>query len=439
MSIARQSIMSGFSHTVCVGSMLIVQIIIARIFGPEGRGIFASAYAISAVLVLMLGTGHGVTNAYLIASGKQKMSEASGSSILGLIFTVMLIFIPAAFIMYFRPSFAVLTSNQVLFWAFLVIPFNLMSTSLSGILRGKGRSDLSYWYYGIMNGSWLIALIALCYLTQKKLEIVFIGQIIGETAAFFAMLYFLRADVSMRWLELRITPFIDSITYGLKFYFTRIVNPMVIRIEIIVIPLFLLDGVALGIYAQAFSILSQVMVISNVVGYVLMPHVAQYAMDSAKLTTRVCRVVLMTTLVSGLFIMLVAKPLVPLIFGKDFSPAVPLMWIMFPGIVLRSVPKVLYHYFQGINRPMIVSIFFLVSTVAMLAIDWVLIPKIGISGAAIGTLASCLLETAMFSYAFIRISNAKWTEVFIMQSEDWKYLSGKCTGYIKSCFASTVA
>jgi O-antigen/teichoic acid export membrane protein len=315
-----------------------------------------------------------------------------------------------------------------------------MSTSLSGILRGKGRSDLSYWYYGIMNGSWLIALIALCYLfTQKRLEMVFLGQIIGETAAFFAMLYFLHSDVSMKWLEMRIAPFIDSVTYGLKFYFTRIVNPMVIRIEIIIIPLFLLDGVALGLYAQAFAILSQVMIISNVVGYVLMPHVAQYAMDSAKLTTRVCRIVLMTTLVSGLFIMFVAKPLVPLIFGKDFSPAVPLMWIMFPGIVLRSVPKVLYHYFQGINRPMIVSIFFFVSIVAMLAIDWVLIPRIGISGAAIGTLASCLLETVMFSYAFVRISNVKWAEVFIMQSEDWKYLSSKSIGYIKGFLANTAA
>jgi len=432
MSLTRQTVVSGLSHTVSVGALLLVQIIVARIYGPSGRGVFASVFAITGFLVLMLGTGHGVSNAYFVASGKQTTAEAAGSSVLGLIVSLLLISVAVAYIMCFRPSFAALAGNRILFWGFLMIPFNLTALFLSGILRGIGHTGQSYWYYGVVNSSWLAAIVVFCFLFSfRSLEAVFISKIIAETVAVGVMLFFLRSYIDYSWLKPRFEKFRESVAYSLRFYFTLIANPMAIRVEVIIIPMFLLDEAALGLYAQAFAVLNQIMVVSNVVGYVLMPQVAKNIGASVQLTAQACRVVLTITLLLGVFVMFASKYLVPVIFGKDFSPIVPLMWIMFPGIVIQSISKVLYHYFQGVNRPMTVSVIFLISLVVMLAIDIVSVPRIGIQGAAIGTLVACFLETAMFSFAFIRTSKISWGELFVLKSSDWQYMSNKCLGYIK--------
>lgn len=432
MSLTRQTIVSVISHAVSICSLLLVQILIARNFGPDGRGVFANVFAISSFLVLSLGTGHGVANAYLVASGKQKIQEAAGSSVLGVIVSLLLISLAVAYIMYFRPSFVTLASNRVLFWAFLIIPFNLMAVFSSGILRGAGRTGEAYWYYGILNSSWLVGVFVFCVIfSLKRLEVVFVCKIIAEIIALLLMLFFLRSEINFSWLRPQFKKFRESICYSIKFYFTRIVNPMVVRVEIIIIPMLLLDKAALGLYAQAFAVLSQIMVISNVVGYVLMPQVAKNAVASVQLTAQVCRMILTVTLLLGVAVMFASKYLVPLVFGKDFSPIVPLMWIMFFGLVVRSISKILYHYFQGANKPFLVSMFYFISLIIMIGIDIALVPRIGIKGAAIGTLISCISETLMFSIAFIRISKVKWIDVFVMQSEDWRYLSGKCFSFVQ--------
>lgn len=430
MSLFKQTTSSGISHTVSISSQLLLQVMIARIFGPGGRGIYASVFALSGFMVLYLGTGHGVSNAYLIASGKQSVNQAAMSSILGIFISVLLISIPASMILIFRPVFISMVENRILVCGFMAIPFNLSAIFFSGVLRGIGRSDLSYWYYGIVNSTWMICVAVLCgLLSIHTIGIVFISKMAAEVVALFVMLYFLRSYINSFWFAFRWKPFLESTAYSLKFYFTRVVNPMAIRLEILIIPVFLMDEAALGLYSQAFAILSQIMMVSNVVGYVLMPQIAKSAVESARFTAQACRLVLSLTLVLGILLMIVSKFIVPVIFGKDFSPVIPLMWIMFPGIIIQSIAKILYHYFQGINKPMTVSVIFFLSLVAMILIDVASIPRFGIKGAAFGTLIAFLLQTGMFTFAFAKRTKMRWHELFILNSTDWQYISNKFFGY----------
>ena len=123
--------------------------------------------------------------------------------------------------------------------------------------------------------------------------------------------------------------------------------------------------------------------------------------------------------------MLLAKPVVPMIFGKDFSPAVSLMWIMLPGLILRSVSKILYYHFQGEGKPSMISAISFLSLAVLLGIDLVLIPLIGIKGAAIGTLCSCFVEFTVFSAIFLRKSEIKIRKMIVIQREDFQFLLSK--------------
>jgi stage V sporulation protein B len=425
-SISRQSVITGLSHAISIIAALLVQIITSRVFGPEGRGVFANIFALSGFLALALGTGHEVSNAFFVASGVQKPSNAFGGSVIGLLLSSMLLAVVTSGIIYFKPSFVLSVDSSLIFLAILTVPLSWLTTSLCGILRGTGRADLSYWYYGISNLVWFLSVVFLCItLSYRELESVFIARLLCELLAFAMVLWFLRKAISWKWLKPDLKAFKQSIIYSLKFYFARIANPMLIHIELVIIPIVYMDKIQLGIYAQAFAILAQMMVVSCVVGYVLMPQVAQNIATSAALTARACRIVLWLTIGIGVLIMLLSKPVILLLFGKAFLPCLPLMWIMFPGLVLRSIPRILYHHFQGIGKPMTVSIVFFISMVVMLTIDLLLIPIIGINGAAIGILCSCLLEFWVFSYLFIRLSKVKFSELLLIQFEDLQLLASK--------------
>jgi O-antigen/teichoic acid export membrane protein len=157
-----------------------------------------------------------------------------------------------------------------------------------------------------------------------------------------------------------------------------------------------------------------------------MPQVAKYSGTSAELVAQACRVVLAVTFFLGILIMVASIYLVPLVVGKEFSPIHPLMWKIFPGIVLQSICKILYHFFQGINRPMTVSSIYFISLATMITVDILLIPIIGITGAAVGTLIAAFLEAGMFSGAFIRETKLRWYSLFVLNSSDWKYMHKKC-------------
>jgi len=428
----KQSTATGICHAISMVCILLTQIIIARVFGAEGRGIFANAFTLAGFLTLMLDSGHAPANAYFVASGKQKISEAVNSTLIGLVISVLLLAVFTFYTVFFRPSFVVLLSNSIIILAFAVIPITWSTEHMAGILRGTGRPDLAYWVYGISSSSRLVSLIGLCLLLHlKNMEIVFITGIIGAVMSLVWVLWFLRSHLTFACLRLNLQAFKQSIIYSMKFFFARIANPMQIRIEMIVIPLILANVVSLGVYAQGFAILNQLILSSTVVGYVLMPRVAKDGTASAFLTARVCRLVLFVSVCIGIAILFLAKPVVPFVFGEDFSATVPLMLIMLPGMVFRSFSKIIYYYLQGRGKPATISVVSFFSLAVLLGIDILLIPVIGIKGAAIGTLCSCLVEFIIFAILFSRESGVTFAQMFFIRKEDLQLIIDKVLGLVK--------
>lgn len=423
-SFKKQSAVSIVCHIATLLFAFLSQIVIARVFGPEGRGIFANAYMLAGVLGLLLSSGHALTNAYFVASGKQRAFEAAGSSIIGLAMSVLLLSGFTFYVIHWRPPFVVLLSNSIILLAFAAIPIRLLGDQLNGILRGLGHADLAYMYYGIAGLSRLLSLVVFCLLLSwDRLETVFVAGLTGVSVGLLFALWFLRHYLAFSWLKPRPKAFVQSMGYSLKFFGGKISSPMEWQIDIIIIPLILSDVASLGNYAQGFAILNQMLLLPAVLGYVLMPRVAKNANESDYLTARVCRLVFAFSACMGIAILLLAKPVVPLVFGKDFSAAVPLMWIMLAGMVFRSVSKILYYHCQGAGMPMTITIVSFISLGAMLTIDIILIPIIGIKGAAIGTLCSCFVEFLIFSSIFLRNSGATLGQMLLVRRTDVQLLA----------------
>lgn len=98
---------------------------------------------------------------------------------------------------------------------------------------------------------------------------------------------------------------------------------------------------------------------------------------------------------------ILAEPLIRIIFGEEFLPGVTALKIIAFGAAFQSLRVVGTKYFAGIGEPNIGMNFIIVSAAVDLLLNIILIPKYGITGAAIATSVSYFIMVIL-SYRYIQ-------------------------------------
>ena len=418
-SFTKQTIFAGIAHMGSIICTLLSQIVVSRTFGPGGRGVYANAVALCGLLTVTIGMGHEMASAYLIASRKRTVSEAAGNSLIGLLLNTALLSVPAFLILYFRPAFVEISSNRIILLVILEVPLAWASLYVYGLVRGMGRSDLSYVQYFVKSLAWLAGLVCFCWVFSiRRLEVVFITLVMASMVNLIVGLLLVKRVHGALTFSFSRDSFKESVVYGIKHTLSRIANPMVFRPEMLIIPMLHVTESSLGLYAQGITVMDRFLALPTILTYVLVARVSAAPQKSVEMTAMLCRSVLFATFTLGLAIMVFAKPLMSFLFTSEFVPAVPMMWIMFPGIILRSVPRLLQSYFQGTGRPGRVSIVFSMSITTMIVADVVFVWIMGIGGAAVGVLLACAVEFAGFVYLFKRSTNLGLADLCVIRLSD---------------------
>jgi O-antigen/teichoic acid export membrane protein len=108
-----------------------------------------------------------------------------------------------------------------------------------------------------------------------------------------------------------------------------------------------------------------------------------------------------------------------LIFGAAFRPSVtPLLWLL-PGIVAFSVANVIASYFAGIGKPRLNFYVALAGLAVTVLFDLLLIPALGIAGAAIASTLSYSASTAVIIWLFVRESSLPVRRVLVPTRADF--------------------
>ena len=116
----------------------------------------------------------------------------------------------------------------------------------------------------------------------------------------------------------------------------------------------------------------------------------------------------------------VRKDVILLLYGSEFLPSVRPLWILLPGIVSLSVYKVLGNEIAGRGKPVINSIALGVSLVVNFFLNWLLIPRWGISGAAFASTVSYTVTAVMTLVVFTKMSGNSWFDTIVVKGEDLK-------------------
>ena len=209
-----------------------------------------------------------------------------------------------------------------------------------------------------------------------------------------------------------------TVVYGVRGQLGNLASFFNYRLDVFVVNYFL-DPLQLGFYALGVVISEALWQVPAAVASALFPRTARTVEeDATQFTCFLLRQVLLTTTLGGVAIAVLSPIAVPLIFGSRFSPSVAVIWWILPGTIALSLAKVACADLAGRGKNGYSSVAAFVSFAATAALDWFLIPRMGILGAALASSLAYSLDALLVLLALRYELGVGWKTLFIPTKND---------------------
>jgi O-antigen/teichoic acid export membrane protein len=213
-----------------------------------------------------------------------------------------------------------------------------------------------------------------------------------------------------------------AVGYGFLSYLLMLSNMMVYKVDIFFVKGFL-GNTQLGFYSVAAGLAGFLWLIPNAIGLVLLPVSAKRASERSELALKLCRLQMGVSVLAGP-LLAASAPLLILIYGERFWPALWPLYALLPGVLMFPVFKYLTIDMAARGKqwlPLLVSIGGVLLDVALVVL---LVPLGtwygGIVGAGLAsTVAYSAMALAMAAY-FVRQCGARFSDIYIPTRSDWK-------------------
>lgn len=172
--------------------------------------------------------------------------------------------------------------------------------------------------------------------------------------------------------------------------------------DVAIIGLFLSQA-EVGAYEVAWRVTSLVAMLSIAISDTIFPQLSQWdAMGSKTQIETVIRdaitPALMFVIPSFFGVLVFSREILGLVFGPEFTIASLVLIVLMGEKLFQSVHKILGRALQGINHPDLSAYSTIVTVGLNLILNLVLIPWLGIVGAAIATSFAFIVNTALHGY-----------------------------------------
>lgn len=178
------------------------------------------------------------------------------------------------------------------------------------------------------------------------------------------------------WLHIR-----PVLSYGIRYFGARFGTLLDNQIGVLFLSI-LATRDEIGLFAAVATLTLRICIIPQSVESAILPRISADPSGQQALLGRAVRISTFLTggAVAGL--MLVSVPLIPILFSPAFAAAIPVIWILGPGILFQGVAMILMAHFRANNRPGINSLVIWLALAVNIAVVVTFYPIIGLSAAA---------------------------------------------------------
>lgn len=356
-------------------------VVIARVLGPAGRGLYAVAGTVGAIGAQFGNLGLHASNTYYVSKDRSLLPALIGNTLAAVLASgLVTAFGALAFVLW--PKLAPVR-GALLVLALASIPAGLAYLLSQGLLLGVNEVRA---YNRIELGGKLLALIVICIagLLHGSNPQLFFGITLWSVCVSFlwALRRLRRAAVGPPTVSLAV--FRQTIGIGIKAYLIAFFGFLLLRVDLLMVK-YMLGAVQAGYYSISQVLSENAMMFPVVVGMLLFPKLSAIR-ETRKKFQLAHKAVLVT---AGLMLPVVviaavaAAPVISLAFGRNFLPAVgPFVWLM-PGIYFLGIETVMVQLLNSEGFPPIIVVAWIVVTIANIVLNLWAIPHFGIAGASV--------------------------------------------------------
>lgn len=404
------------------GFSLVTNIILARALGPDGRGVYAVAVLIPAIISLLVQLGIGPANVYYLSKGLIDRGELFAHSMsLAALLGIVFFGIVYAFIAGTHATTFLGIGKDYVLVAGLALPFVILTVFLMGLLQGAQRfvqfNIVLLFQYALPAVTLVIAV-----LVFKPATIVAVWAWTASTALTALIAIYLCRPLPSAPFQLRLSTLRSLLRFGIISYLGTVTSFVNYRFDVFIVNLF--SGARqVGLYSVGTGLAEIVWYISNAASIVLAPRVAAIEGEAADRTTEaVGRVVAFLTLVAAIALAALSPVIVVLFFGRAFADSTWAVWLLLPGIVTFGLGRILAMYLLGRNKLKVDLLAASVGTVVTLILDFALIPRYGFRGAAVASSIAYTCAMLVDLVWILRHSTITLRALLIPRREDFRVM-----------------
>jgi O-antigen/teichoic acid export membrane protein len=372
----------------------VATIVVSRILGPEGRGIYYTPLVAAATAVAFAKLGLEQANVYLYGSRDVSADRlAAQSALVALVagFAGMLGMLAVAGLL--PAVFGDVPPILILLGA-LTIPLSLHTQFISGLQNLMGQVTLQFRAAiaaGVVQVAVLLALAAMQLVTITAV------MAVNLAGAAITWVWTLRASVvrpwSVRWDSALMRA---TVNHALVLHAGFVLFFLHLRVDTFMVKA-MNGAAALGIYTLAVVVAETALLATDSVSIALLPRqVATALQESAQVALKAARVSAYLALLFCVGIVATGWILIPLLFGTEFSAAYAALIALVPGIVFISMQRVCGAPVVRAGTPWRITAIYAASLAANVILNLIWIPPFGPVGASLASSVSYGLGAVLF-------------------------------------------
>ena len=396
---------------------LVSSIITARLLGPAGLGQLTLLLLIPwfATVFGRMGVGHSVNYHFgKLSPAKIIVNSLILSGVLGIL-CMAATFLVAYF---FKGTLLKDVNWNLIIFSIFFIPFYILSDHLAGLLQGLYKLHLRniiYFFQAVIN---LVMMAFFVILMKWGVSGAVGASMFSLVFLAFALAVPVMKEIKGKELKVDLNIMKQIFGYGLKSHVGNITKDLSYRINIPIINYYLMP-ISVGYYTIAVQLAEVIWKIPESISSVLLPKIVQMKKEQAYLfTPLIMRTLFVPLLACCLAVLVFGQALIVLIYGKEFLPSASLIVFLLPGILSLSFWKIIISDLIAQGHAEKYSATSVLSLATMVILNLLLIPVMGIQGAAIALSLSYIATTGLALIFYARLTKNSFKNLLLPTAAD---------------------
>ena len=405
-----------FSTLTAYSLTFLYVVLVSRTLGPEGRGVTALYQAGISLALALLSFGISPATVYFV--GRRDLTPRQAVEC-GLTITIAAIALTAAAVYLLLTLFGdKVEGDGVPYWAAVIaVPSVIQYYVIETVLRAMGRFGARNFMEIVLPVTTLGSFLAIELTSGMTVERAVYAWSLSFLPPLLAGYAMVGASV---WPHAPAAParVFRVLRFGMQAQLGNLIQFLNYRLDQYLILVFV-STAGVGLYSVGVSLSEGMWFIAHSVAIVLTTNLT--TLDEAYATHTmpvVCRNTLLVTGLASIAIGVIAPVGIPLVFGADFHGSVVPFLLLLPGTVALSGTKILAAYVFSRGRPMINAAIAFVTLIVTLVGDLVLLPILGVPGAAIAASLAYGTSLALTALAYRRMSGGSILEALVPRPSD---------------------